>query len=450
MIKYLITLIFILFFINYKNIENFTNKNYYDKIDIIYYINLDHRTDRNTEFLNEMTKINFPNNKIKRISAIKNDNGALGCSSSHIKTLKDFISSSHNICIIFEDDFEFIVSESEFKIQLANIFNNNIDFDVICLNTMAASFQETEYNFLKKLNASQTTSGYIVTKKFAIDYLIDNFMIGKYLLELNPNERHNYAIDNYWQLLQPISNWYIFDLKIGKQRESYSDIRHVVINYEYETFNNNNYNIYVFWTGDNEMSENRRNSLEELKIKSECNIIMITKYNLNQYINIDLLHPAYNYLSETHKADYLRTYFMNFIGGGYSDIKKTTNSWIKYFDLLSTSDYWICGYKEINGGVAYGPIADKWDELIGNCAYICKPQTPLTIEWYNEMIKFLDSRLDMLINNPSKYPDDCKEKGTGYPIEWNEMLGRIFHKVIYKYKNKILNTLPISIFENYR
>lgn len=34
------------------------------------------------------------------------------------------------------------------------------------------------------------------------------------------------------------------------------------------------------------------------------------------------------------------------------------------------------------------------------------------------------------------------------PIEWNEMLGRIFHRVIYNYKNKILNTLPISIFYN--
>ncbi len=34
-----------------------------------------------------MNKIKFPSNKIKRIDAIKNDNGAIGCSSNHINAL---------------------------------------------------------------------------------------------------------------------------------------------------------------------------------------------------------------------------------------------------------------------------------------------------------------------------------------------------------------------------
>ena len=157
MIYLIIIIIIILLITNYINIESnlkctelFDNKNPYNFIDIIYYINLDHRTDRNDQFLNDMSKINFPKNKINRISAIKNNNGAIGCSSSHIKTLKEFISSSHNICIIFEDDFEFIVSENEFKNQLENIFNNNIDFDVICLSASTINLQDTQYNFLKK------------------------------------------------------------------------------------------------------------------------------------------------------------------------------------------------------------------------------------------------------------------------------------------------------------
>jgi hypothetical protein len=141
---------------------------------------------------------------------------------------------------------------------------------------------------------------------------------------------------------------------------------------------------------------------------------------------------------------------MNFYGGGYSDIKMTTGSWNKHFDDLINSDKWICGYKEINGGVAYEPVQLYYDSLIGNCCYICKPQSPLTIEWYNEMIALLDSKLELLIKNPSSFPQDCAERGTGYPIEWNEMLGRIFHKVSYKYLDKIMNTLPILIFQNYR
>ena len=89
----------------------------------------------------------------------------------------------------------------------------------------------------------------------------------------------------------------------------------------------NNRNIYVFWTGNNQMSENRNECLKELIKVSKCNVILVKPEMLNKYIlDEHPLHPSFNYLSETHKADYLRTYFMRFHGGGYSDIKKTTES----------------------------------------------------------------------------------------------------------------------------
>ncbi len=77
--------------------------------------------------------------------------------------------------------------------------------------------------------------------------------------------------------------------------------------------------------------------------------------------------------------------------------------------------------------------------------------SPLTTEWYNEMIALLDTKLERLKLYPAQYPQD-RDIGNGkcYPIEWNEMLGRIFHKVTYKYIKYVLNTLPISIFDNYR
>jgi len=210
--------------------------------------------------------------------------------------------------------------------------------------------------------------------------------------------------------------------------------------------------IYVFWTGTNEMPENRVRCLEQLKTVSESDVILVTRQNLNDYIlQSEPLHPAYFYLSETHRADYLRTYFMNFHGGGYSDIKETTGSWKSCFIELYNSDKWINGYKEIDGGVAYPPAAEYWREMVGNGAYICKPQTPLTKEWYNDMISLLDSKLDQLKLYPSTFPQDCAEVSSGkYPIAWNEMLGRIFHRISYKYKDHVLNTLPISVFYNYR
>ena len=82
---------------------------------------------------------------------------------------------------------------------------------------------------------------------------------------------------------------------------------------------------------------------------------------------------------------------MNFYGGGYSDIKCTTGSWKQHFLNLQNSDKWICGYKEIKkGGVACPSLRKKWKFLIGNGAYICKPQTPMTKEWYSQMILLLD------------------------------------------------------------
>ena len=211
------------------------------------------------------------------------------------------------------------------------------------------------------------------------------------------------------------------------------------------------YKIYTWWTGKNEMSNDRKNCLEALKATSECEVILITADTLPNYLKAEHpLHDSYQYLSETQKGDYLKAYFMNFYGGGYSDIKKTTGSWKSSFDTLAKSDKWICGYAEIDGGVAYEPLKDKWKELIGNGAYICKPNTPLTNEWYNDMIKLLDGKLEKLKSTPAKFPQDSAEKGTGYPIEWNEMNGRIFHRVVYKYKDHVMNTLPISIFENYR
>ena len=198
------------------------------------------------------------------------------------------------------------------------------------------------------------------------------------------------------------------------------------------------------------MSADRSACLEQLKQISKCNVILVTPENLHEHVLPEHpLHAAYPFLSETHKADYLRTYFMNFHGGGYSDIKRTTGSWVSSFEELKNSDKWICGYKEIPGGVAYGP-GERWSELIGNCAYIAKPQTPLTQKWYGDMIALLDTKLESLKQHPASHPQDCAGGGSKYPLEWNEMLGRIFHRVAYTYKDRLLNTLPISIFHSYR
>ena len=202
--------------------------------------------------------------------------------------------------------------------------------------------------------------------------------------------------------------------------------------------------IYCFWTGDNPMNDKRKNCLQHSIETSKCNIVLVTKQNLDQYILKDHpLHPAYQYLSETHKSDYLRTYFANFHGGGYMDIKKTLGSWVDCFDELRNSDdKWMCGYRMPGDDIAYIPNKPNWHDLVGVCGFICKPQTPLTKEWYQAMITVLDSRLEELQQKPSRYTNDSTWTDSGYPLRWAEILGEVFHRVSYEYKDKMLYTLP--------
>jgi hypothetical protein len=203
--------------------------------------------------------------------------------------------------------------------------------------------------------------------------------------------------------------------------------------------------IYVFWTGENTMISERRDNLAQLKQVSECEVMLITIWNLDTYILPEHpLHPAYEYLSETHKSDYLRAYFMHFYGGGYSDVKGTTGSWVQAFHEFEQSDAWVCGYKEVASGTS-GELADKWPELVGNGAYICKPRTPLTEEWYAQLHAMLDVNLEQLKLHPANDPRDHSRTGSGYPLTWDAMSGKIFHKICYKYKEKLMRTVPFPV-----
>jgi len=226
-----VILLIIYLIYNFKNVDNFQNKlSFNDYVDVIYYINLDHRTDRNEQLLNELKKINFPEDKIVKISAIYNKRGEVGCSHSHVKTIETFMKSNYNNCLVLEDDFEFTQNSD----TINNLFNklDGIDYDIIMLSSNTNEKQPTKYDFLDKIINAQTTSGYMVNRNFA-PKLLDNFKTGVQLLETNCiTEAEGCAIDQYWKLLQPMNNWYVTNPKLGKQRESYSDIENRHVNYQ--------------------------------------------------------------------------------------------------------------------------------------------------------------------------------------------------------------------------
>lgn len=215
------------------------------------------------------------------------------------------------------------------------------------------------------------------------------------------------------------------------------------------------YNIvYMFWTGDNEITPNRRESILRFRQLSGCPVVLITNKDLAQFVPD--LHPAYYNLSLVHRSDYLRTYFMHHYGGGYSDVKQTTGSWVQMFEHLRNTDLLGIGYREVGpDGCAViredpdltKTLRENWFKLVGNGCYLFKPKTDLTTDWYNELVRVLDAKTEALALNPAKTPRD---QDPSYPVYWSEILGNIFHPLCLKYYPRIGNMLHFPICCNYQ
>jgi len=197
------------------------------------------------------------------------------------------------------------------------------------------------------------------------------------------------------------------------------------------------------------MSDNREKSFRNLKRAVGVPVRLYLRDSL-PLVPAFPLHPAFEYLSETHKSDYMRVYTMHVHGGGYSDVKNTKGTWEHAFRGMRDDNVWINGYRELSPyDVVYKPVAHMWRKLLGNGAYICRPRTPLTQDWFAEVNALLDERLEELRKHPATRPDDRREWGP-YPIEWDELLGRIFHRVLARYAAHVLQTVPECVLSRYR
>ena len=120
-----------------------------------FYINLDSREDRREEFEEECKKMNI---NVERFSAIKNEKGGIGCTESHLNVLKKARDLKLESVIIFEDDFQFLISREEYDQILLNLPTN---YDVVMLSYNIKQSEPFNEMFGKVLEV-QTTSGYIV------------------------------------------------------------------------------------------------------------------------------------------------------------------------------------------------------------------------------------------------------------------------------------------------
>jgi glycosyl transferase, family 25 len=198
-----------------------------DSIDQIYYINLAHRTDRREHIEHWLRRTGVPSEKLTRIDAtFIPGRGHLGCYTSHIKALEQFIASEHTIAMIMEDDYE-PVDEEYFWPTIQNVFTDKINFDLIMCSYNLLEFEEAPATYLKKVLFSYTSSGYILTKDFAqtlCDVLKEGLAKCIDEEEKTGQKSHIYCLDVYWMPLMRVSEWFCFYPRLGKQYPSFSDI----------------------------------------------------------------------------------------------------------------------------------------------------------------------------------------------------------------------------------
>lgn len=194
----------------------------------IFYINLEHRTDRKEHVETELLKIGLIG---QRFNAIKMDNGAIGCSMSHLKLLQDAVKHNLDHILIVEDDITFL-NPTLFINQINNFFKlHNNSWDVILFaGNNIPPYQNIDDTCIK-VSRCQTTTGYLVNGHY-IKILLQNVKMGLTQLLNNQFQRNLFAIDKYWFILQSVHNWYLIIPPTVVQQEGYSDIEKRVTNFE--------------------------------------------------------------------------------------------------------------------------------------------------------------------------------------------------------------------------
>ena len=158
-----------------------------------YYINLEHRPDRKQHVEEQLTNIGITN--AYRFNAIKMENGAIGCSMSHLKLLQDAYSNKLDHILIVEDDITFLDPEL-FKTQLNKFLNTRRNWDVVLFagNNMPP-YEYVDETCIQVSNC-QTTTGYLVNGHY-IKVLLQNIKTGLTHLINKPTEHNKFAIDKF-------------------------------------------------------------------------------------------------------------------------------------------------------------------------------------------------------------------------------------------------------------
>lgn len=208
-----------------------------------YCINLDRRTDRWTECEGNRASQGLPSDLVQRWKASEeHEFGALGCARSHVAVLSNFLTDrTESHCMVLEDDFDFLRSWPDFANSFNSFIKNNFDWDVLLLaGTYTVAYAENPPGLARVVD-SQTTSGYLVQRRY-VPMLLQCFSMSIVQLEQfrshKPTEpwTMRFAVDQAWKHLQRTDRWFIMTPVVGHQRASFSDIEQRTVDYASSTY----------------------------------------------------------------------------------------------------------------------------------------------------------------------------------------------------------------------
>lgn len=191
----------------------------------VFYINLDHRTERRAHIEAEFAKLDLT--RFTRVRATLDENGALGCAKSHLGILLSWTQKSDRLLMICEDDCTFLVDRKALD-HLVNAFANDPRLDVICLAFNARNGITVTPEFMITSD-TQTTSCYIVKTHVINELTLSAEKSVTLLAQGLPEQKA--AIDVVWKEVQRHVCFAIPNKRAAIQYESYSDVQKTKTSY---------------------------------------------------------------------------------------------------------------------------------------------------------------------------------------------------------------------------
>ena len=186
----------------------------WEKIDVIYIINLQSRPDRRNDILCSLSRVRAPLHRVKFVSGKESSSPYLACTEDHASAIRDFKNSALGHCLIIEDDVIFVDNPEHVWNCLQKMFTREYNFD-ICFLSISKYGERTRYDdLLSKSKQSCTTSAAYILNSKTVDIVYNTVNEGIENMK-RTGDTHNNCIDRYWSKLE---NLFLFKEKLAYQR----------------------------------------------------------------------------------------------------------------------------------------------------------------------------------------------------------------------------------------